>query len=169
MRPRRFAIVASGLCGTVILVGCVIAAVSGLGLADIKNTHARSIEDRATEMGNTGPEAVSAAAPMTTIAETAIAENSLQEPSQPEATFAEVAAASTSDYVHTGAKEAVSSAETLDESSPKPSQAFATETRPVQIAAAVSTDDVVHGDFSGVLSAESIARLLPRGRAWNAG
>ena len=154
MRPRRFAIVAAGLCGTAILVGCVIAAVSGLGLADIKNTHAQSIEDRATEMG---PEAVSAAAPMTAIAETAIAENSLQEPSQPEATFAEVAAASTSDYVHTGAKEAVSSAETLRESIPKPSRAFATETRPVQIAAAVSADDVVHGDISGVLSAE----LLP--------
>ena len=153
MRPRRFAIVAAGLCGTAILVGCVIAAVSGLGLADIKNTHAQSIEDRATEMG---PEAVSAAAPMTAIAETAIAENSLQEPSQPEATFAEVAAASTSDYVHTGAKDAVSSAETLRESIPKPSRAFATETRPVQIAAAVSADDVVHGDMSGVLSAESL-------------
>ena len=65
MRPRRFAIIAAGLCGTVILVGCVIAAVSGLGLADIKNTHAQPIEDRATEMGNTGSEAVSAAAPMT--------------------------------------------------------------------------------------------------------
>ena len=77
MSPRRFAIIAAGLCGTVILVGCVIAAVSELGLADIKNTHAPSIEDRATEMG---PEAVSAAAPMT-----AIAEASLQEPSQPEA------------------------------------------------------------------------------------
>ena len=56
MRPRRFAIVAAGLCGTAILVGCVVAAVSGLGLADIKNTHAQSIEDRASEMG---PEAVS--------------------------------------------------------------------------------------------------------------
>ena len=51
-----------------------------------------------------------------------IAEGSLREPSQPEATFAEVAAASTSDYVHTGAKEAVSSAETRDESLPNPSQ-----------------------------------------------
>ena len=150
MSPRRFAIIAAGLCGTVILVGCVIAAVSGFGLAYIKNTHAPPIEDRATEMGKTGSEAVSAAAPMT-----AIAEGSLQEPSQPEATFAEVAAASTSDYVHTGAKE-VSSAETLDESLPKPLQAFATETRPVQIAAAMSADDVVHGDFSGVLSAESL-------------
>ena len=132
-------------------------------MAYIKNTHAPPIEDRATEMGKTGSEAVSAAAPMT-----AIAEGSLQEPSQSEATFAEVAAASTSDYVHTGAKE-VSSAETLDKSLPKPSQAFATETRPVQIAAAVSADDVVHGDFSGVLSARIIAQLLPRGRAWNAG
>ena len=36
------------------LVGCVIAAVSGYGLADIKNTHAPPIEDRATEMGKTG-------------------------------------------------------------------------------------------------------------------
>jgi hypothetical protein len=78
MSPRRFAIIAAGLCGTVILVGCVIAAVSGFGLAYIKNTHAPPIEDRATEMGKTGSEAVSAAAPMT-----AIAEGSLQEPSQP--------------------------------------------------------------------------------------
>ena len=37
-----------------------------------------------------------------------------------------------------------------------PSQALATETRPVQIAAAVSADDVVHGDFNGVVSAESL-------------
>ena len=51
MSPRRFAIIAAGLCGTAILVGCVIAAVSGFGLADIKNTHAPPIEDRATEMG----------------------------------------------------------------------------------------------------------------------
>ena len=57
-----------------ILVGCVIAAVSGFGLADIKNTHAPPIEDRATEMGKTGSEAVSATAPMA-----AIAEGSLQE------------------------------------------------------------------------------------------
>ena len=150
MSPRRFAIIAAGLCGTVILVGCVIAAVSGFGLADIKNTHAPPIEDRATEMGKTGSEAVSAAAPMT-----AIAEGSLQESSQPEAPLAEIAAVSTPDFVHTDAKEAVSSAETPDESLPNPSQALAPETRPVQIAA-VSADDVVHGDFNGVVSAESL-------------
>jgi hypothetical protein len=150
MSPRRFAIIAAGLCGTVILVGCVIAAVSGFGLADIKNTHAPPIEDRATEMGKTGSEAVSAAALMT-----AIAEGSLQESSQPEAPLVEIAAVSTPDFVHTDAKEAVSSAETPDESLLNPSQALAPETRPVQIAA-VSADDVVHGDFNGVLSAESL-------------
>ena len=150
MSPRRFAIIAAGLCGTVILVGCVIAAVSGFGLADIKNTHAPPIEDRATEMGKTGSEAVSAAAPMT-----AIAEGSLQESSQPEAPLVEIAAVSTPDFVHTDAKEAVSSAETPDKSLLNPSQALAPETRPVQIAA-VSADDVVHGDFNGVVSAESL-------------
>jgi hypothetical protein len=150
MSPRRFAIIAAGLCGTVILVGCVIAAVSGFGLADIRNTHAPPIEDRATEMGKTGSEAVSATAPMT-----AIAEDSLQESSQPEAPLAEITAVSTPDFVHTDAKEAVSSAETPDESLLNPSQAIAPETLPVQIAA-VSADDVVHGDFNGVVSAESL-------------
>jgi hypothetical protein len=150
MSPRRFAIIAAGLCGTVILVGCVIAAVSGYGLADIKNTHAPPIEDRATEMGKTGSEAVSAATPMT-----AIAEGSLRESSQPEAPLAEIAAVSTPDFVHADAKEAVSSAETRDESLPNPSQSLAPETRPVQIAA-VSADDVVHGDFNGVVGAESL-------------
>jgi hypothetical protein len=150
MSPRRFAIIAAGLCGTVILVGCVIAAVSGFGLADIRNTHAPPIEDRATEMGKTGSEAVSATAPMT-----AIAEGSLQESSQPEAPLAEITAVSTPDFVHTDAEEAVSSAETPDESLLNPSQALAPETLPVQIAA-VSADDVVHGDFNGVVSAESL-------------
>ena len=68
-------------------------------------------------MGKTGSEAVSAAAPMT-----AIAEGSLQESSQPEAPFAETAAVSTPDFVHSDAKAAVSSAETPDETLPNPSQ-----------------------------------------------
>ena len=42
---------AGALCGTVILVGWIIAAVAGFGLADIKNTHAK---DRATEMDEAG-------------------------------------------------------------------------------------------------------------------
>jgi hypothetical protein len=144
MSPRRVATMAAGLCGMAIVIGCVIAAVAAFNLRNTKNAPASPIDEQATEAG-------SAAAPMT-----AIVEGSLQEPSQPEATFAEVAAASTPDLVHTGAKEAVSSAETPDESLHKPSQAFATETRPVQIAAAVSADDVVHGDFNGVVSAESL-------------
>ena len=101
-------------------------------------------------MGKTGSEAVSAATPMT-----AIAEGSLRESSQPEAPLAEIAAVSTPDFVHADAKEAVSSAETRDELLPNPSQSLAPETRPVQIAA-VSADDVVHGDFNGVVGAESL-------------
>ena len=155
MSPRRFAIIAAVLCGTIIFVGCVIAAVSGFGLADIKNTDAPPIEDQATEMGKTGSEAVSATAPMA-----AIAEGSLQKSSQPEAPLAEIAAVSTSDFVHTDLKEAATSAETPDESLPNPSQALALETRPVQIAT-VSADEVVHGDFNGVVSAESLPDASP--------
>ena len=62
---------------------------------------------------------------------------------------------STPDFAQSDAKEAVSSAETLEESLPNPSQALALETRPVQIAT-VSVDDVVHGDFNGVVSSESL-------------
>ena len=51
MSPRLFATMAGALCETVILVGWIIAAVAGLGLADVKNTHAK---DRATEMGEAG-------------------------------------------------------------------------------------------------------------------
>ena len=84
---------------------------------------------------------------------TAIAEASLQESSQPEAPpFAGIAAVSTPDFVHSDAKEAVNSAETLDGSLPDPPRALAPQTRPVQIAT-VSVDDMVHGDFNGVESA----------------
>ena len=87
---------------------------------------------------------------------TAIAEASLQESSQPEAPpFAEIAAVSTPDFVHSDAKEAVNSAETLEGSLPNPPRAPAPQTRPVQIAT-VSVDDVVHGDFNGAASAESL-------------
>jgi hypothetical protein len=147
MTSRRFAIMAAGLCGTAMVLSCVIAALATFNLSNTKNTLASSIDEQATE-------AVSAAAPMT-----AIAEASLPESSHPEAPFAVIAAVSTPDFVHTDAKEAVSSAEILDESLPNPSQALATETRPVQIAT-VSADDVVHGDFNGVVSAESLPDSL---------
>ena len=125
------------------IVGCVIAAVAAFNLSNTKNTHSSSIDGQAIE-------AASASAPRT-----AIAEASLQEFSQSEAPLAEIAAVSTPDVVHSDAKEAVNSAETLEESLPKPSQALAPDTRPVQIAT-VSVDDVVHGDFNGVVGAESL-------------
>ena len=146
MRPRQFAIIAAGLCGSVIFAGCVIAAVSRFDLADIKNTHAQPIEDRATEIRESISEAASAAGPMTDIAQ-----GSLREFSRPEATFAEIAAASMADFVRADAGESLSPAEAPDELLPNPSQP---ETQLVQIAAAVSADDVVHGDFHGVVSVE---------------
>ena len=143
MTSRRFAIIAAGLCGTAMLVGCVIA--GAFNLSNTKNTDSSSIDERAIK-------AESAFAPMT-----AIAEASLQESSQPEAPpLAEIAAVSTPDFVHSDAKEPMNSAGTLEESSPNPSQAHAPETRPVQIAT-VSVDDVVHGDFNGVVSDESLS------------
>ena len=142
MTSRRFAVMAAGICGTAMVVGCVIAA--AFNLSNTKNTHSSSIDEQAFK-------AESAPAPMT-----AIGEASLQESSQPEAPpLAEIAAVSAPDFVHTDAKEAVSSAETLEESLPDPSQALAPEARPVQIAM-VSADDVMHGDFNGVASAVSL-------------
>jgi len=130
--PRRFAIIAAGLFGT-----AIIAAVAILHLPNTENTPASSIDEEATE-------AVSVAAPMA-----AIAEAGLQEPSQTEESFAETAALSTPDFVHSDAKEAVTSAETPHEALPNPSQPLAPEKQPVQIAA-MNADDVVHGDFNGV-------------------
>jgi hypothetical protein len=133
---------AAGLCGTAMVVGCVIAA--AFNLSNTKNTDSSSIDEQANK-------AESASAPMI-----AIAEASLQESSQPKAPpLAVIAAVSAPDFVHSDAKAAVSSAETLDESFPDPSQTLAPETRPVQIAT-VSVDDVVHGDFNGVVSDESL-------------
>ena len=124
------------------VVGCVIAA--AFNLSNTKNTNSSSIDEQVIK-------AESAFAPTT-----AIAEASLQESSQPDAPpLAEIAAVSTPDVEHNDAKEAVNSAETLEGSSPDPSQALAPETRPVQIAM-VSVDDMVHGDFNGVVSAESL-------------
>jgi hypothetical protein len=144
MISRRFAITAAGLCGTAMVVGCIMAAVAAFNLSNTKNTHSSSIDEQVVEA-----EAASAPA-------TAIAETSLQESSQPEALpRAEIAAVSTPDSVYSDAKEAVSSAETLEESLPDPSPALAPETRPVQIAA-LSVDDVVHGDFNGVVGDESL-------------
>ena len=148
MNSRRFAIKAAALCGALIPVGCVIVAVAAFDFYNTKNNDASSIDKPTTE-------AVSAVSPMTTVAEA-----SSHDSSQPEAPLAEIAVVSTPDLVHTDAKEAVSSTETLDQSSPDPSQALATETRAVQIAA-VSADDVVHGDFNGVVSAESLPDASP--------
>ena len=125
--PRRFAIMTTASCGT------VIAAVAGFGLAGIKNTHTPAIEERATEIGEAGSEVVSAAAAVTAIAEAGLLDASQTLP--PEAQPEQIAAMSTPDPVYaeekdaaSSAKEAASSTETLDESLSYSSQTFASET-----------------------------------------
>ena len=99
MNPRRVAITAAALFGTVILVGGVIAAVAGF------------------EMGGAGvsnADAVSAAAAVTAITKAALPDGSQR--SAAETVPAHLAAVSASDLAHT--KDAVSSAGTLDGSLP---------------------------------------------------
>jgi hypothetical protein len=155
MIPRRLAISAAALFGMVILVGGVIAAVAAFGMVDVKNTLRARIDDRAIEKGEvslSNADAVSVAAAVTAIAEVGMPDASQVSASEtPPLQFAAVSA----DLARTDAKEAISSAETPDESLPNPSQTLAPEMRPVQIAA-VSADDVVHGDFNGVVSVESL-------------
>ncbi len=155
MNPRRFAISAAVLFGTVILVGGVIAAVAGFGMADVKNTHRARIDDRATEKGEvsiSNADAVSVAAAVTAITEVALPDASQVSASEtPPLQFA----TASSDLAHTDTKEAVSSAETLgeslDESLPESSQMLGPETAPVQIATA-SALDLVHSDAKEAVS-----------------
>jgi hypothetical protein len=127
--PRRFAIMTTASCGT------VIAAVAGFGLAGIKNTPTPAIEERATEMGEAGSEVVSAAAAVTAIAEAGL----LPPEAQPE----QIAAVSVPDPVNAEEKDAASSAESLIESLSESSRTLPPETQPVQIAT-LSTPDPVH-------------------------
>ena len=154
--PRRLAIIAAALCGTVILVGCGIAAVAGFGLSDIKNIHASPIGNHATgDIDKGRSQAV-----------LAVAAPSLTDVSQmlgSETPPVQIAMANVPDLPNGDAEVAVSSAETPDKSLYDLSQTIAPETRPVQIAT-VSVDDMVHGDFEGVASAESPAELFARAR-----
>jgi hypothetical protein len=67
---------AATLFGTVLLVGGIIAAVAGLGMADVQKTHTARVEDRATEkkgeVSVSNADAMSAAPAMTAIAEAAL-------------------------------------------------------------------------------------------------
>src|SRR5271156_7082724 len=141
MSPRRFAILATALCGTVVLVGSAIAALGSFDLADIKNTRAAPIKDRATETVKTGGSnaiVVSAAPAATAITEAALPDSSQMH--APETSPVRIAAASTLDQLlHSDAKGAVSSAEPLDASLADPSQALAPETPPDAKGAVSST------------------------------
>jgi hypothetical protein len=147
MGPRRLAIIAAALCGTVILVGCGIAAVAGFGLSDIKTIHASPIGNQATaDIDKASSQAVSAVA----AAAPAGASQMLASETPP----VQIAMANVPDLPSGDAEQAVGSAETPDEPLDDLAQAVAPETQPVQIATA-SVDDVVHGDFKGAVSAES--------------
>ena len=158
MSPRRFAIFATALCGTVILVGWAIAAVGGFGLADIKNSRAAPIKDRATETAKTGGSNAIARPRVTAITEAALPDCSQM--LAPETPPVQTAVVNTPDPMHTGAKEAVRSAETLDKSLPVSSQTLGPETSLVQIASA-STLDQLHSDAKeAVSSAETLEASL---------
>jgi hypothetical protein len=169
MSPRRFAITAAALCGTVILAGCVIAAVAGFGLADIKDTHAAPIENRsasplsvdagpvnaprAIAMGKavvSNADVVLAAAAVMGIGRSgeaeAIAEAALPDSSQmlvPEKSPPQIATVGAPEPVHTDHTEPVSSSKTLDGSLPDTSQTLAPETPSVQIAT-LGAPETVH-------------------------
>ena len=96
MNPRRVAVTATALFGTVILVGGVIAAVTGFEMGEASVSNA---------------DAVSAATAVTAITEAALPDGSQR--SAAETVPAQVAAVSASDLART--KEAVSSAGTVDE------------------------------------------------------
>jgi len=144
MNPRRFAIVATALCGTVVLAGWVVAWPVGFGSAGIENAGAVPIEDRrapslaadaelanplqATAMGNAAvanANVVTAAEPVTATDTAAasdepesIVDAALPDSSQmlpPETPPMQVATASTPDPVPNDAKETVSPIEILDE------------------------------------------------------
>ena len=100
MNPRRVAITAVALFGTVILVGGVIAAVAGFEMG---------------EAGVSNADAESAAAAVTAITKAALPDGSQR--SAAETVPAQLAALSASDLAHTN--EAVSSAGTLDGSLPR--------------------------------------------------
>jgi hypothetical protein len=161
MSPRRFAILATALCGTVILIGSVIAAVGSFGLADIKNSRAAPIKDRVTETAKTGgsdPIAVSADPAVTAITKAALPDSSQM--LAPETSPVQTAAVNTPDPMHAGAKEAVSPAETLDESLPDSSQTFGPKTSPVRIAAAGTLDQLHSAAKEAASSAETLEASL---------
>ena len=146
MNPRRVAITAAALFGTVILVGGVIAAVAGFEMGEASVSHA---------------DAVSAATAVTAITKAALPDASPR--SEPETVPVQLATAS-SDLAHTDTKEAVSSAETLDESLPDSSQMLGPP--PMQIATAGALD-LGHSDAKeAVRSTATLDESLPnRSRA----
>jgi hypothetical protein len=115
-----------------ILVACAIVVIVALDWYKTKNYRAPSVDKT------------------TASSMTVIAEMSLQDASQSEAPFAVIASVSTPDVVATDANEAESPEETVKSSSPDFSDAPTPEMPPVQIAA-VNADDVVHGDFGGIV------------------
>src|SRR5580704_572499 len=115
-----------------ILVACAIVVIVALDWYKTKNYRAPSVDKT------------------TASSMTVIAEMSLQDASQSEAPFAVIASVSTPDVVATDANEAESPEETVKSSSPDFSDAPTPEMQPVQIAA-VNADDVVHGDFGGIV------------------
>lgn len=165
--PRRLAISAAALCDTVILLGGGIASVAGFNLSGIKTIHASPIGNRAAgDVEKSSPQpplAVAAAAPADApqaVAETPPVEVATRNASDLRAPDLPAPDLPVPDLRPGNAEGAASSAETSDESSENLAHTIAPQAGPVQVAT-VSLDDVVHGDFNGVVSAESPPESAP--------
>ena len=129
-------------------------------MADVQKTHTARVEDRATEKGEvsvSNADAMSAAAVMTAIAKAALPDVSPM--SAPKTPPVLIAAVSSSDLVHTDAKEAASSAKTSTNHCSFLQTPSAEA--PVQIATA-SAPDLVHEDAKeAVNSTANLDESLP--------
>jgi hypothetical protein len=128
MNPRRFAIVAAALCGTVVLAGWMVAWLAGFGSAEIVNTGVVPIEDRRAS---------------SLIADTGLADA----PQAPAMGNAAVANADVAAVAESVTRTATDTTPTLDEpktiveaASPDSSQILPAGSSPVQVATASMPD-----------------------------
>jgi hypothetical protein len=153
MNPRRFATVAAASCGTVVLVGWVVASLAGFGSAGIENTGAVPIEDRRAPF--LAADAELAVAPQATamgnaaIANAAVASAEVATATEP------VMGTATDTTAASDKPESIVVA-----ALPDSSQMLPPETPPVQVATASTPDPVPNDAREAVSSVEILDECL---------
>ena len=162
MNPRRFATVATALCGTVVLAGWVVAWLAGFGSAGIENTGAMPIEDRRTPSlaASLTADAELADAPQATAVSTTAVANAdvatVAEPVKNEPVKSEsVKAMSTDTPAASDESEVI-----IWAALPEPSQTQLPETPPVQLALANTPDPVPDEAKAAVSTIETVDECL---------